>query len=247
MSRLFDDASTQYIEVDVAPISGAPLTFSVWAYPDASQSHSPLFVGDKDVGSERAYLSLRVTTDVLRYSFQGGGGNPTIETANAATLNAWNHCFGRSAASDDHEVILNGDLGNAGTSSFDVTVADWDRTTIGRLGDSTPNFAFSGRLAEVAIWDVALSDDEAVMLSLGFSPLFVRPQGLVLYAPLVRDIIDRVGGLALADTNGTTVADHLAAIYPAAPFIGLSAAAAPAAATSLLPRYGHPIRHLIGR
>jgi hypothetical protein len=36
----------------------------------------------------------------------------------------------------------------------------------------------------------------------------VRPQNLVFYAPLVRDLIDAKGGLTITNNNGATVANH---------------------------------------
>ena len=41
----------------------------------------------------------------------------------------------------------------------------------------------------------------------------VRPQNLVFYAPLVRDLIDAKGGLVITNNNGATVATH-PRIYP---------------------------------
>jgi hypothetical protein len=58
-----------------------------------------------------------------------------------------------------------------------------------------------------AVWNAALTDAEVAILATGFSPKKVRPQSLVFYAPLVREVRDLVGGVALSDT-GTTVADH---------------------------------------
>ena len=54
-----------------------------------------------------------------------------------------------------------------------------------------------GSLAEAAIWNAALSDAEVAALATGVSPLLVRPGSLVFYAPLARDLLDRVGGLQL--------------------------------------------------
>jgi hypothetical protein len=36
----------------------------------------------------------------------------------------------------------------------------------------------------------------------------VRPQSLVFYAPLVRDLIDYKGGLTITNNNTATVANH---------------------------------------
>ncbi len=41
----------------------------------------------------------------------------------------------------------------------------------------------------------------------------IRPQNLVFYSPLVRDLIDARGGRAITNNNGATVANH-PRIYP---------------------------------
>jgi hypothetical protein len=67
-------------------------------------------------------------------------------------------------------------------------------------------FPLEGRLAEVAIYNTTLSAAEVASLADGMTPDKVSPQGLVLYAPLVRDLIDLKGNTL---TNfSTTVANH---------------------------------------
>ena len=62
--------------------------------------------------------------------------------------------------------------------------------------------------AEVGIWNAALTADEVASLAKGMSCDKVRPQSLVFYAPLVRNLIDQKGGLAITNNNGATVANH---------------------------------------
>ena len=68
-------------------------------------------------------------------------------------------------------------------------------------------------MAEVGIWNVALNAAEIASLARGMTCDKVRPRNLVFYAPLVRDLIDAKGGLAIANNNGATVANH-PRIYP---------------------------------
>ena len=71
----------------------------------------------------------------------------------------------------------------------------------------------AGQIAEVGIWNVALTAAEIASLSKGMTCDKVRPESLVFYAPLVRDLIDAKGGLAITNNNGATVAPH-PRIYP---------------------------------
>lgn len=71
----------------------------------------------------------------------------------------------------------------------------------------------TGEMAEVGIWNDALTAAEIASLAKGMTCDKVRPQSLVFYAPLVRDLIDQKGGLTITNNNGATVANH-PRIYP---------------------------------
>jgi len=65
-----------------------------------------------------------------------------------------------------------------------------------------------GQIAEVGIWNAALTAAEIASLAKGMTCDKVRPQSLVFYAPLVRDLIDQKGGLTITNNNAATVADQ---------------------------------------
>lgn len=85
-----------------------------------------------------------------------------------------------------------------------------------RSGDGT---YFNGDIAEVGVWGRSLTDDEALILAAGMSPLAVS-DGLVAYYPLFGRAgasggeEDWVGGLALSAANSPIVTDHPRIIYP---------------------------------
>jgi hypothetical protein len=66
----------------------------------------------------------------------------------------------------------------------------------------------TGLIAEVGIWNAALTAAEIASLADGMTCDKVRPQSLVFYAPLVRDLIDVKGGLTITNNNTATVANH---------------------------------------
>jgi len=112
-----------------------------------------------------------------------------------------------------------------------------DETVIGvmkGLGNTT-FWAAAALIAEVGIWNVALTGAEILQLSLGYSPLFVRPESLVAYYPLIRgdasgDEPDYVGGLKMVEQGTVAVATHPRVFYPSSPIkLGVPAAAAPPA------------------
>jgi hypothetical protein len=70
-----------------------------------------------------------------------------------------------------------------------------------------------GKIAEVGIWNAALTAAEVASLAKGMTCDKVRPQSLVFYAPLVRELIDQKAARAITNNNAATVADH-PRIYP---------------------------------
>jgi hypothetical protein len=72
-----------------------------------------------------------------------------------------------------------------------------------------------GKVAEVGIWQATLTDAEVAILGKGYSPLFVQPDKLLFYIPLIRDNDqDLIGGLSLSEVGSPTITDHPRIIYP---------------------------------
>jgi len=79
---------------------------------------------------------------------------------------------------------------------------------IGAYTDGTYQGWLDDDVAMNAVWDAVLTDDEIYGIHKGISPRRVRPQSLVFYAPLVRNVQDiSRNGITLTDT-GTTSSDH---------------------------------------
>lgn len=228
MARNFVKASSQELINTVAsPVTVAPLTAAGWAYPVGNQSPDSgciVWFGDKDVIGD--YWELRLGDPDASWTFRDGTDRNVI-TTNSYTQNAWNHAVGIERGDTDHTVILNGDFGGEGNDTTNTASPDnSDSIVIGHEGDSTPANFFDGRLAEIAIWNTDLTDDEVTILSLGYSPLFVRPANLVFYAPLTRtEDRDIIGGMAFTPTGSPTVADHPPIYMPAAKLISIPALA----------------------
>lgn len=72
---------------------------------------------------------------------------------------------------------------------------------IGNRSTPTVNRAFGGALAEFAVWDRILSAAEIASLAAGLAPSNIM-QGLLVYAPLIRDVVDLKGNGAATVTGG---------------------------------------------
>lgn len=229
MSRLFDDASSQYLEIDSAVLTAAPITVACWANTDSLTPNQVLFnLVNKDSPSKAFRTYIRNSTGRIRAVTLGPEGIDYAQTSAGLSVDTWHHCCGIYAASDDRRAFLDG--GSKGTDVTSITPTGVNRTSLGREGDPSPTWYLSGKLAEAAIWNVALTDAEVLILSKGYSPLFVHPQNLVAYWPLVRDPDnDIVGGFNMTAFNTPTVADHPRIIYPQEIAVPAIAAAAPPA------------------
>lgn len=183
MARYFDQASTEYFEVNATPISAAPLTVAAWFYsPTASVSKTLFYTGDKDATDHWMVLYLDSANKVTCGARAGADNSGIAVTTPAHSNNVWQHAAGVWTSDSSRAAFLNG--GDKATNSVSKTPAGLDRLSIGRHGDSTPGTYMEGRIAEMGIWAVALSDGEIALLARGVCPLRIRPQSLVGYYPL---------------------------------------------------------------
>jgi hypothetical protein len=215
MARLFDDGSSQYLYVNSTPITAAPFTMACWFNTDDDTiAQALMYIGDKDTdGDDRWQLAAHGIAGAVRFQ-AADGGDANADTTSDFSANTWHHACGIELASNSRKVLLDG--ANLGTDSTEKTPDNADRIAVGAIADPTPAGYASGRIAEAAMWNVALSEAEGATLAQGFSPLFVQPQNLVAYYPLIRDDDnDWIGGYDLTATNTPTVATHPPkVIYP---------------------------------
>lgn len=201
------NGTSDYIEATSAVVTAVPLTMACWVNPDnTSANHTPIAVS-ADTGLERWMLQLAggLAGDPIRAFTQGGGSNDTAN-ASAFTANTWQHAAARFSANNNRRAYRNGVGGTANTAS--ITPTGVNRTNIGCSWASAARAGFhDGEIAEVGIWNVALDDAEIAALATGVRCSLVRPQSLVFYAPLIRDVIDLSKGVSLT-TTGATVSVH---------------------------------------
>ena len=128
---------------------------------------------------------------------------PTIST------NTWYHvaaAFYTSGGNPTLQTYINGSSQGTATVGAENTL---NEILIGaRRGGGAVGLYWDGQLAECAVYDTDLTDDEIASLADGMTCDKVRPQSLVFYAPLVRNLQDVKGGLTITNNNTATVANH---------------------------------------
>jgi hypothetical protein len=201
------DGTDDYMEVGSAPVTAAPLTMACWFNVDNVTVNHALISLTNGTDQQRLFLSAHggVAGDPIRASSTAGG--TTIQAATGTfTANTWHHAAGRFLSNTNRRAYFNGVGGGINTTSNIPTGIN--TTGIGYVYQAgARGFFTNGRIAEAAIWNIDLTDDEIAALAEGFRPSLIRPSALVFYAPLVREIADYRGGLTVT-SSGPVVAEH---------------------------------------
>lgn len=176
------------------PVTNVPLTMACWVYAPSSNSG---FVLALYSGSNYHAIGYSTTTAFAR-SFVFGDGAFRQATRSGFSFGVWQHLVGVFSATNNRQVYLNGTAGTANTNNQNV----------GTLNSASTNPAPSSHhIADLSIWDVALTQDEITALSKGFSGSRIRPASLRFHAPFVR-ARQCVLGTVLTDTGTPSVEPH---------------------------------------
>ena len=247
MARLFDDASLEGYRT-AAAVTAMPLTIAAWFYLDDAASFGTIVGASSE--DDNAFHGWWLTAygsaagNIVAARTFGGLSVKQADTTTGPTTNTWHHACAVFASATSRSAYIDG--GSKGTNTDSETASSINNVSIGRTyyynsADNVWSGSYSGAVAEVGIWNVALTDSEIAILGNGYSPLFVRPQSLVFYAPLIRTVLDRIDNKTFTANGSPAVAAHPAIIYPAQVYQSFSAAGAPPAGPSI-PVFMHHYR-----
>lgn len=209
MSYTFD-GTNQYLRTSSFPVSALPITIACWFKGNGSPGAGafwPVVVAHHSTNGSRVILAIS-TTDIVA-SIVDAAGTVTADNGRATATNTYSsgvltHACAVHTSLSSRTVYVNGINSAISTTSY-VSF------NIERLSIATNHAAgsfFNGQIADVGIWSVALTADEIVSLSKGIACNHIRPQSLVFYAPLIRNLVDIRGGLSITNNNGATISDH---------------------------------------
>lgn len=205
MAYNFAQASSQYLSTTTSPVGAVPLTLACFFLETVSASSSVCLSVSTTTGDDRCQLALNGGS--LRAQSIAAGVGDTVTASTSYTQGNWNHACAVFASNTSKVLYLNG--ASVGSSGATYNLATLSRIIIGgRLASSTVGAFYGGALAEVSIWNSALTAAEVASLAKGFTPDQVRPQSLVFYLDLIRELRDLRGGLTITATNSPTVANH---------------------------------------
>lgn len=216
MSVVFDGVG-DYVDLgslDVVEAQSA-LTVSLWVKVTTAADFKMLF-GKQFSGTSRVTVQtggsgIGDSNEVIVSVSNGSTCNGNTSGANLLTLNTWVHLAlvfdGGGAANADRMKLYAG--GVAKTLNFTGTAPATTPTDTAHayLGGLTTTNNLTGKIAEVGIWQAALTSTQVGNLAGGDKPDTIAT-GLVFYAALKSDITDSQGATLTANGNAAIDADH---------------------------------------
>ncbi len=209
MARGCVQASSQYLQSSTAAItSPLPATIACWAYrTDISVPWSGLVSLSNGAGNY--YQMLGMTTGGVIYATAATPAGAISATGPALVKDQWYHIAGVWDAAGNVTLYVDGDDKATGTGAADHAL--FTKMAIGRRVQTSSHY-WDGYVAELGIWDIALSAREVQALADYTAPILERRNDLQLYASLLDGYASEIG--PQFTNNGTTDVAHIPMAYP---------------------------------
>lgn len=194
------NGTTNYLEEVSSDFASLPLTVFLRSSATSALSGNQTllaFANATDGSQCNIRSSGNSIAQVRQQNATGTGTNVGV----AQIMNQWGTLVGRFNANNSRDIFDSGGK-TSGTATVSGSTA-YDRLIIGcGVDNAGAKTAFTQLLANiVAVWNVALSDDECLSLtSKMVSPLLVRPQSLIRLYDL-ENLNDKMGSRSLTPVN----------------------------------------------
>lgn len=180
MARLLN-GTTQYLHYAGAPVSAPPLSFSAWVYQPVAVAVN-LIMGITNNATGVGFWLSRSALAAIQ-AVTGDGAIAPFASFGPLTANQWVHVAGVWVSNVSRQ-----SFGEGTASLVETTACTPGAVSVTDIGVFNPGvggtFFLAGRVSDVAIYNIALTQDDVTSLANGASPLEVRPSGLVDYWPL---------------------------------------------------------------
>ena len=206
MAYSFTAASSQYLTTISTPVSSGPLT--ICAFGTINTTGTVKTLVSIESGNSNILYQLYVGNQNLSLDIVGSSGSAALAFYPPVSFTqTYFHACAVVNSANSRLLYLNGLPSATNTTNVGTTAVN--RINIGsRYYAGAFGGYHNGLIAEVGIWNAALTTAEVASLAKGMTCDKIRPQSLVFYAPLVRDLVDAKGGLVITNNNGATVANH---------------------------------------
>lgn len=211
MARAFSAAGSQYLSTTQSPVQSHPLTIVCWvrtANVVANPTQALVAAGRVNTNNRHSLQLVNNASAAQAVSRQDLNAGVAAQTANnVVAQGVWTHVAATFESPTLRQVWAGGVVGGTNTTAATPS-GPFDYVAIGSRYNPTLGAYANGDIADVGIWNVVLTADEIAALARGVTCDQIRPQSLVFYAPLIRDLVDVRGGLTITNNNGVTVSDH---------------------------------------
>ncbi len=217
MSRSFHPVD-EFLYSAFTAANDSPISMSCLFKMDVLTLWRPLVNVGASVGNITIYSLVFNSSRVKVYTRSVSTVRQASSTGATISAGVWYHGGMINYNDNSRAAFLNG--GNKGTDASNVNPDPVliDQVMIGRWSQLASSL--DADVAEVGIWNAALTDAEMAILGKHVSPLCVRPQNLVFYMPLIRDNDEDLIGRISMGTSGTPgVRVHPRVFYIAPPSI----------------------------
>lgn len=153
------NGTSDYIELPTDVLTDfSAFTIGAWFYIDSAESGSIVSFGYTPDSNKLLNFEI-VSSNLLKFVYRPTGSLTLQSTALDGFVGQWNY-FVVSVSGANQSMYYNGSEVASTTSGATATPPVFDRVQIGMLGRSTNAAFFEGNIANVAIWNRALSSDE---------------------------------------------------------------------------------------
>lgn len=218
----FSTSNRTYYEAAAdASAQGANITVCAWINAINFSTIQQLFTRDESSSGDRVYQFRTTTGSKVQFIPFSGGANGSSTSTTSISTGSWAFIAARYDGTTSHTFVNSGGAEGADTTISGNLDSDVTGISLGSRSLWNTPLAFSEysnhRMAEVAEFNRALTDDEMLSLAAGFSPLFFAGD-LVWYASLINHV-DPQRSLVSPDTfdvntNAPTTFPHPPMIYP---------------------------------
>jgi len=195
------NGSSQYLALGAQLIAYPmyPFTMAVWIKP---VDHLNIYAVTSHEGSGDSHIlqARGITNNCAAGSYASAWG--IAYTTTDYTDGTWQHLCGVFTGAASRACFLDG--GSKGTDTTSQTPVNGNEFLVGIRTIGSPTQHFYGKMAHVAVWNVALSDSEVAQLAAGANPTAIQAANLVAYYPLVDSGVDFQGGTSLTEYGSPT-------------------------------------------
>lgn len=202
MSRDFTNIAGDNLIGAFAPVTAAPLTFACWFKSDTTAANDVLMgVGVNGTQLNSWHIETNLAAGNIGAVYRDGATAANAGTTATFTTGSWFHAAAVFTSATARAAYLN--AAKVATATGNITPSGMNETRISGNGAGTNNY--DGKIAHVAIWNVALADADITLLAAGANPRAIQAANLVAYWALTSSgLTDTQAGLVLTAT-GTTV------------------------------------------